>query len=126
MKKNISILSVLRILLLTFFLGHYANITLFYHAHEVDGKMFCHSHFFGLSNGNDSAKKKIPLPKHSHSTETYRLIQLYNDVCFANDFIEPQIDYFKQKPTEIAITFATLSKNSIFHQIVSLRAPPTC
>ena len=126
MKKSHSILPALRILLLTFFLGHYANITLFYHAHEIDGKMFCHSHFFGLGDGNNSTKKQIPLPYHSHSTEDFQLIQLYNDVCFTNDFSEPSVSCFEQKPTEIEITLSILPIISTFQQIVSLRAPPAC
>ena len=126
MKKRYSILPALRVLLLTFFLGHYANITLFYHAHEVDGKMYCHSHFFGFWGDNNGAKKQIPLPKHSHSTEELQLIQQYNDVNIVNDFTEPSVSYFKQKPTEIITKSLISSAISTFQQIVGLRAPPAC
>ena len=126
MKKYHSILTVLRVLLLTFFLGHYANITLFYHAHEIDGELYCHSHFFGFEDSGNSAKNQNSLPKHSHSTEAFQLVLRYNNVSFVNDFTEPSVSYFEQKPTEIAIISPISSAISTFQPIVSLRAPPAC
>jgi len=121
MKKAHSILSALRIVLLTFFLGHYANITLFYHTHEVDGKMYCHSHFSGDAG---KSSPKIPLPKHTHSTTAFQLIQLFNETCYVNDFVEPHTGYFEQNPVEIKQKLPVSPAISSFHPIVSLRAPP--
>jgi hypothetical protein len=70
-----SITRLLKLSLLFLFLGYYSSITLFYHAHIVDGEVIVHSHFY-----KSDADNKTPFKNHSHPVSAYNLIYQLNKV----------------------------------------------
>lgn len=121
-KQNRHIINFLKFILLLFFIGHYSNTTLFYHTHEIDGRIYCHSHFFGF-NIND---KGIPTSTHTHTANQFNLIQLYNQINLTADLDipelpEPAINYVLVK-LDYQITKTQLPKQALLR----LRAPPAC
>jgi len=61
------------------FIGHYSNITLFYHTHTIDGVTYCHSHFYWF--GKSSTPVQLP----QHTKEQLKLIQDYNHITWNSD-----------------------------------------
>ncbi len=108
-----------------FYLGHYANITLFYHVHEVNGQLYCHSHFFWLGDDNGTSKR-FPLPSHSHTTGSYNLIESFNHVQFVNDLSIPSVVVFLNNYIKIESSRPYTSIILTAHDTVGLRAPPAC
>ncbi len=100
------------------FIGHYSNITLFYHTHTVDGVTYCHSHFYWLSKTSNPVQ--LPL----HTKEQLKLIQDVNNITWNSDIEIPTIE----KPffTFIQEIFTpTATPNSLGAVLFSsLRAPP--
>jgi hypothetical protein len=124
MRKNVSIFHFLKVLLLMFFIGHYASITLFYHTHEIDGQLYCHSHFFLFDK--DDAGKRIPLSSHSHTPDTFNLIRLFNKINFVNDLELPCVTFISNVYVKIE-TIRLLQSIILPAQfVVGLRAPPAC
>lgn len=100
------------------FIGHYCNITLFYHTHIVDGVTYCHSHFYW------SSKSTIPVQVPLHTKEQLKLIQDLNQITWNADAEIPTIE----KPIlSILVIFKTpsVTLNSLAEMPYSaLRAPP--
>lgn len=93
--KNINIAA--KCLLLLLFLGFYSSITLFYHAHFVDGHILSHSHPYKHDKNN-----KTPYEPHSHSSSAYNYIQQLNEASWKDtaDIVEipsPLIYYFESQ-----------------------------
>ena len=122
MQKNESYtFRFLRVALLLFFIGHYSNSTMFFHTHEVDGRLFCHSHFFGIKKS-----KGFPVTAHTHTTNQLQLIDTFNTISLTDALEIPEI------PTP-DINFIVLKqvglpqKQLLNIQLnLRLRAPPAC
>ncbi len=120
-KQDSHLTQFLKFALLLFFIGHYSNSTMFYHTHEVDGQVYCHSHFFGFKN-----TKGVPVASHTHSSSQLQLIDAYNQINLTDelDFPETPVPVFRFS----AITTIALPQ---IHQLntqlnLRLRAPPAC
>jgi len=80
---------VIKIALLVFFIGHYSNVTMFYHAHNINGKLYFHSHFYlfyelaGHSESSDDS--------HSHTENQLNLIDLFNEITWSSDQYLPKV-----------------------------------
>jgi hypothetical protein len=112
-------LNGLKLALLLFFIGHYSNTTLFYHTHEVDGRMYAHSHFFGIKNS-----KGVPIETHSHTNKQVDLIDSFNlftltDNLQFSDIPAPYVGYITRK-----VHIQLLNCGSTVSLLPSLRAPP--
>jgi len=116
-----SITSILKFSLLILFIGYYCNMTLFYHAHIINGEVIIHSHFYKSDSDN-----KTPFKNHSHPLSAFNLIfQLNkmnsNEIIAAIPYRHPILSahlilrYFVDP--DIFIT-PTLS--------IPSRAPPAC
>ncbi|MDD2286207.1 MAG: hypothetical protein PHQ11_12535 [Paludibacter sp.] len=118
---NSHIIRFLRIALLLFFIGHYSNSTMFYHTHEVDGRTYCHSHFFGLKSD-----KGVPVASHTHTNSQLQLIDTFNTINLTDelDFPEipvPTIQFSAPKPADLS------RKPHLIPALhIRLRAPPAC
>ncbi|MCE1155914.1 MAG: hypothetical protein LWW91_07325 [Bacteroidales bacterium] len=62
-------------MVLLLFMGHYGNITLFYHTHTIDGITYAHSHFYGFGKSADP----VQLP---HTNNQLQLIQELNQITW--------------------------------------------
>jgi hypothetical protein len=117
-KKSIS--AILRYLFFFLFIGYYISITMFFHAHLVNGHIITHSHPFKSYPNN-----KPPFQSHSHSSTAYNLIYHLNKTNWIDAPALIQI------PDPIVVTVA-YSVGSISPDLYSnkyshpqLRAPPT-
>lgn len=84
LKNKISVF--FKFLLLILFVSYYSGITLFYHAHMVNGVIIVHSHPF-----LNSKNKQIPVQSHSHSSACYFLIEQLNQTNWEGSPDIPQI-----------------------------------
>jgi hypothetical protein len=106
-----------RFLLLILFMGYYSSITLFYHAHLVNGEIIVHSHPF-------SKTKQGPFQPHSHSSAAYVLIQHLMQANWENGPDFPQIPEPVIAPCENKISYTSPLIASDLYSIAQLRAPP--
>lgn len=117
-KKHIS--ALIRSTLLLLFLGHYSSITMFYHAHIVNGRVLSHSHLFKHDTSN-----KSPYKSHSHSSSAYNYIQQLNEASWKDTAVLVEIlcpaIYYVEYQCVYNAPFLKVSDYS-FGQ---LRAPPT-
>jgi len=101
------------------FIGHYSNITLFYHTHVIDGTTYCHSHFYWYG------KSSIPVQIPPHTKEQLKVIKDFNNTTWNSDVDIPSIE----KPIYSLITkfhITDITPNSLAEVLYSaLRAPPT-
>ncbi|MDO9635108.1 MAG: hypothetical protein Q7J05_08755 [Paludibacter sp.] len=120
-RQNSHTIRFLRVALLLFFIGHYSNTTMFYHTHEVDGRLYCHSHFFGFKNS-----KGIPVSSHSHSGNQFQLIDTFNQISLTDelDFPETPIPVLRFSDLNAIELPQTPQLIPVLH--LSLRAPPAC
>lgn len=111
----------LRVALLLFFIGHYSNTTLFYHTHEVDGLVYCHSHFFGFKN-----TQGVPVASHAHTGNQLQLIDTFNQINITDelDFPESPTPVFRLSELKPAELPQTPQLNALLQ--LRLRAPPAC
>ncbi|MEA4935399.1 MAG: hypothetical protein VB102_02025 [Paludibacter sp.] len=121
-KQQSHIIRFFKLSLLLFFIAHYSNSTMFYHTHEIDGRIYCHSHFFGF-NLNDTG---IPVSTHTHTANQFNLIQLFNQISLTANLDIPELT----KPIVSYILVLTEYKTYgiRYHEPdqLSLRAPPVC
>lgn len=104
----------IRYFLLLLFLSYYAGITLFMHAHVVNGVTVVHSHPYAPDN-----------PQHGHSSVEFDLIHALNHFdttasvlgVLTLTFIPLLLFVFQAKP----ITFRY---STPYNGLVGLRAPP--
>ena len=101
------------------FVGHYSNITLFYHTHTIDGVTYCHSHIYWL--GKSATPIQFPL----HTKEQLKLIQDYNHITWNSDTEISQVE----KPIFILLEqllCPTVVSTTLAKVLFSpLRAPPS-
>jgi hypothetical protein len=115
------LLFVLKIVLLLLYIGYYSSVTLFYHAHLVDGKIVCHSHPFRPESG-----KKGSGPSHTHTANALFSLQRLCDIGLD----DPKLNTTLGEPS---ISCAVFEQDPLFFfwfcQHVSTlipRAPPVC
>lgn len=101
------------------FIGHYGNITLFYHTHVIDGVTYCHSHLYWV--GKSSTPVKVPL----HTKDQLKLIQDVNQITWNTDTEIPIVG--KPILSVLAILETpTVTPNSLAEMPYSAhRAPPS-
>jgi hypothetical protein len=119
LKKQISLF--FRLSLLLVFVAYYGSITMFFHAHNVNGHIIVHSHPFSRNKNNTPS-----YPSHSHTSEELILISHLDQFNCDNLFIditipEPVVFQYEQTqgPKVIKIQTACL-------EFARLRAPPAC
>ena len=119
-KKYIT--NLLESMLLILFIGYYSSITMFYHAHLVNGHILSHSHPYKHDKNN-----KTPFESHQHSSSAYSYIHQLNEASWKDtaanaEIPSPTIHYFKSQDTYNT----PFLKTSCF-SLSQLRAPPvTC
>jgi hypothetical protein len=69
---NRYISKIIKAALLVLFVSHYGGITLFYHAHQINGRTISHSHPYK----NDAPKK------HNHTSNGILVIHCFNEESF--------------------------------------------
>jgi hypothetical protein len=112
----------LKSLLFFLFIGYYSSISMFYHAHLVNGIIISHSHPFKHEKKNQS-----PFKSHSHSSSAYYIIQHLNKTTWKDTSVivvlpEPAIISFAWYNVYLSPTIST----DCF-SLSQLRAPPvTC
>lgn len=108
-----------RFFLFCLFVAYYSSITMFFHAHHIQGRVVVHSHFFRLDkdvNGQESS--------HAHSSESLVLIQMLDQICWDSSLELPEI------PEPVSVEIEQYDqKITSFYRPVSfelslLRAPP--
>jgi hypothetical protein len=111
----------LRVALLLFFIGHYSNSTMFYHTHEVDGQIYCHSHFFGFKNS-----KGVPVASHTHTSSQFQLIDTYSQTNLTDelDFPGTPAPVFRLSTIKTVKLPQIPQLTAALH--LRLRAPPAC
>jgi hypothetical protein len=109
---------ILKVMVLLLFMGHYGNITLFYHTHTIDGITYTHSHFYGFGK----SANPVQLP---HSNNELQLIQELNQITWNADISIAAVETPAfQLLSEISC--ADLQHHSLFAPVfTSLRAPPS-
>jgi len=109
---------IIKVMVLLLFLGHYGNITLFYHTHTVDGITYTHSHFYGF--GKSANPTQLP-----HTNNQLQLIQELNQITWHSDISITAVESpYYQLLSEFLCP--DLQHNSLFAPIFnSLRAPPS-
>jgi len=107
-------------LLLFVFLQYYSGITMFYHAHLIDGHVIIHSHPYWP----DTSGKKDPYQAHSHSKGELILIKHLNQVLWENGPLVLNIPgpFFNCLSGEILFHFDGIIQE--FYSLPLLRAPP--
>ena len=108
-----------RFFLFCLFVAYYSSITMFFHAHHIQGRVVVHSHFFRLHkdvNGQESS--------HAHSSESLVLIQMLDQINWDSSLELPEI------PEPASVMLEQYDKEFYsFYRPVSfelslLRAPP--
>lgn len=117
--KNTRFKTIIKLILLLFFIGHYSNITLFYHTHNIEGVTYCHSHFYWPT------KSSIPVQLPLHTKDQLKLIQDFNHITWNSDIDIPKFEKpFYSLIAKLQTKVITL--NSMAEVLFSaLRAPPT-
>jgi len=111
-----------RFLLLLFFVGYYGSITLYVHAHLINGQIVYHSHPYKPIPVNNS-----PFQSHSHSSATYNLIQQLNETNWNSSISTPEIpESSVLHCRKILCCNVSPSLAADSHSCVQLRAPPAC
>lgn len=103
-------------LLITFFLGYVACVSLFPHTHIVEGRSITHSHPY--SGGAEN-------PGHTHTTAQFQAIHflsLFVALCFAAMLLA----CLWRGVTEFVYAASESGNYSSFHLNYSLRGPPAC
>lgn len=113
---------ILKVLLLLLFIGHYSNSTLFYHVHQINGKTYSHSHFFGF--GKES--KGVPVTSHNHTSNEFALIQVLNQINITDDLDAPQIPLPQLRYILLPSANSVDTGLLLAHTFFQLRAPPAC
>jgi hypothetical protein len=115
-KKNIALL--FRFLLLLLFIGYYSCITLFFHAHLINGVVIVHSHPF--RKNPDSG----PFQSHSHPPSAYLLIHQLNKPLLENS---AETHVFSDQAVLLNVYLSSYTCTffpSVAHSDAKLRAPP--
>lgn len=115
-------INILKLLLLVLFIGHYSNSTLFYHVHQINGKTYSHSHFFGF--GKES--KGVPVTSHNHTSNEFGLIQLLNQINLTDDLDTPQIPLPQVRYVLLPLENSEDADLLLAQPFFQLRAPPAC
>lgn len=110
-KRNIG-----AVLLLVLFAWYWSSVTLFPHAHNIDGHIYVHSHPFSGTSNN---------PGHSHTPQQFQLIahlsllvmMVATLVAFALRLLGVSFIFKTQKPAV---------RQDAPIRIYGLRAPPVC
>jgi len=108
---------IIKVMVLLLFLGHYGNITLFYHTHTVDGITYTHSHFYGFGK----SANPVQLP---HTSNELQLIQELNQITWNSDISIAAVET-PVHPLLSEFQCPDLQHHSLHTAIfTSLRAPP--
>ena len=117
LKNKIAIF--LRFTLLILFVSYYSGVTLFYHAHMINGQVIVHSHPYRPSGNGQNSQQT-----HNHSKAAYVLIHQLNQICWESFHYVPQIP----DPVVILCAYQSDYKSSFvpFNSFpgLFLRAPP--
>lgn len=109
----------LRSLLLFLFIGYYSSITMFYHAHLVNGQILSHSHPYKPDKNN-----KTPYESHPHTSSAYNFIRQLNDGNWKDTssivWIPTPVIY----NSEICWLYVSAYVNPADCEFTSLRGPP--
>ncbi len=95
---------------------------MFYHAHDINGKLYYHSHFywFGELTGN----RDTPVKSHSHTDNQLSLIDLFNEITWSSEFSLPEVPSANYLMSELMVQ-ATVHPHLTSHQLnYNLRGPP--
>jgi len=120
MKHFRNITSVLlKVLLLLLFIGYNESLTLFYHAHQLDGQVVFHSHPF-----KQTKKSGNTTPSHHHSPKELYYIQqlnlsLWEDTSFSPQVLQNSIS-IEEQIFSLSTYFCPSGIQNTFH----LRGPP--
>ena len=101
------------------FIGHYSNMTLFYHTHIIDNVRYCHSHFYRISKSTNSVQLPV------HSKEQLKLIKEFNQFTWNSVCQIPVVEKPVYQLTEVFLC-PNLVPDSLAKLLFSpLRAPPS-
>ncbi len=109
---------ILKVMVLLLFIGHYSNITLFYHTHTIDGITYCHSHFYGF----DTKEQPVPF---SHTSSQLQFIQEINQITWNSEI---SIAAVETPVYPILSIYCFPDVNQVEDRTIvytSLRAPPS-
>lgn len=101
------------------FIGHYSNITLFYHTHTIDGVTYCHSHFYWFG------KSSTPVQFPQHTKDQLKLIQDCNHITWNSDAEIPLVEKPLLKLIEVLLTPTAITCSHAEMLFSPLRAPPS-
>ena len=104
------------LLLLLLFAWHWSNITLFPHAHVIDGYVYVHSHPFSGSAHN---------PTHSHSSQQLQLISYLSLLQMTVATLVALVLGLAGRTFVFRAPHLTLRQGTPI-RIHGLRAPPLC
>jgi len=108
-----------RSLLFFLFFGYYINLTMFYHAHFVNGHLLGHSHLYKHDGSN-----KTPYESHSHSSSEYSFIQLLNEGNWKDTSVIVKVPNPTVSNFEYCQVYIAPSLNPYNYFLPQLRAPP--
>lgn len=109
---------VFRFLLLLLFVGYYSSVTLFYHAHLVNGVVVVHSHPVKKSQNSG------PYQSHTHNKSAYELIHQLNKTLWENTPEMPSLSGQVVLLNEYSINYTCSFVISSTCAFAQLRAPP--
>jgi hypothetical protein len=101
---------------LLLFLGFFGSITLFDHAHIVDGTTIVHSHPYKTNSHS--------IPLHSHSEKGYITIQLLSFLAYTFLFICFNFKTIPPLVGKIVLKIKEGMTYHLIHYLYLLRAPP--
>lgn len=115
---------LLKIALLIFFIGHYSNVTMFYHAHDIDGKLYFHSHYFWHDSNQSTNDSQSKSHSHSHTENQLALIDIFNEISWSHQIHLPEIPSRIALIGDLLITALNRAHYANAHSFFQLRAPP--
>lgn len=110
---------IFKVLLLFLFIGFNGSLTLFYHAHSINGQIIFHSHPY-KSNKTSS----VPYPSHKHSPVDFIHIQQLNESLWEATTNIPSISTFTCFVPEYVFSDFDADYKTGNQIVLCLRAPP--
>jgi uncharacterized protein YegP (UPF0339 family) len=108
-----------KVLLLFLFIGYNSSITLFYHAHLLNGQIVFHSHPY-----KHNKESKNPFESHKHTSKEFFQIQQHNKTVWEDTPEISPVPEFLDTPTESIIAYISPFLSSDTNFSTQLRAPP--
>ncbi len=118
-RKPDILVTVFGIFLFLITIWYYASITMFFHAHIVNGHVVYHSHPY-----KSSTTGKNPFQTHHHHSSEFILIQQYIKSAWYYGIIIPQAQVRPALINDIVSEFFISFIQSRYEGTKSLRAPP--